>query len=131
MKILFLTLSEISSIEERDIYTDLMRKFRDEGHNLYIVSPTERRNSQKTKLKKEKGVNILQVWTLNIQKVNIFEKVVGTISIDYQYLNAINKYFNHIKFDLVIYSTPPITLTKVISEINDIVRLKTLKLSIC
>ena len=118
MKILFLTLSAISSIEERDIYTDLMRKFRDEGHDLYIVSPTERRNGQRTKLKKEKGVNILQVWTLNIQKVNIFEKVVGIVSIDYQYLNAINKYFNHIKFDLVMYSTPPITLTKVISEIK-------------
>ena len=118
MKILFLTLSGISSIEERDIYTDLMRKFRDKGHSLYIVSPTERRNGQRTKLKKEKGVNILQVWTLNIQKVNIFEKVAGTISIDYQYLNAINKYFNHIKFDLVMYSTPPITLTKVISEIK-------------
>ena len=55
MKILFLTLAGISSIEERDIYADLMRKFRDEGHDLYIVSPTERRKGQRTKLKKEKA----------------------------------------------------------------------------
>ena len=51
-------------------------------------------------------------------KDKYFEKVVGTILIDYQYLNAINKHFNQIKFDLVMYSTPPITLTKVISQIK-------------
>lgn len=118
MKILFLTLSRISSIDERGIYTDLLRKFRNKGHNLYIVSPTERRYGQRTKLKIENGVNILKVWTLNIQKTNIFEKAAGTILIDYQYLNAIKKHFNQIKFDLVMYSTPPITITKVISQIK-------------
>ena len=74
MKILFLTLSRISSIDERGIYTDLLRKFRNEGHNLYIVSPTERRYGQRTKLKIENGVNILNVWTLNIQKINILRR---------------------------------------------------------
>tara|TARA_Y100000816_G_scaffold292570_1_gene288714 strand:+ start:5239 stop:6471 length:1233 start_codon:yes stop_codon:yes gene_type:complete len=118
MKILFLTLSRISSIDERGIYTDLLRKFRNKGHNLYIVSPTERRYGQRTKSKIENGVNILKVWTLNIQKTNIFEKAAGTILIDYQYLNAIKKHFNQIKFDLVMYSTPPITITKVISQIK-------------
>jgi predicted glycosyltransferase len=38
MKILFLTIARINNISERHIYTDLIRKFRDEGHELYIVS---------------------------------------------------------------------------------------------
>ena len=118
MKILFLTLARITSIEERGIYTDLIRKFRDEGHELFIGTPSERRFGERTKLIIEKSVNILQIKTLNIQKANIIEKGVGTLSIEYKYLKAINKYFNHIKFDLVLYSTPPITLTKVISEIK-------------
>ena len=118
MKILFLTLAGISTIEERGIYTDLMRKFRDEGHELFIATPSERRFGENTKILKEKGVNILQIRTLNIQKTNIIEKGIGTLFIEYQYLKAINKYFNHIKFDLVLYSTPPITLTKVIAKIK-------------
>ena len=118
MKILFLTLIEISSIEERGIYHDLMRKFRDEGHELSIVSATERRNAKRTKLSKEKGVNILQVWTFNIQKAKLFEKALGMISIDHLYFMSINKYFKSIKFDLVLYSTPPITFTKVINRIK-------------
>ena len=118
MKVLFLTLARITNIKVREIYTDLMRKFRDEGHELFIVTPTERRFREKTKLNIIDHVNILQVKTLNIQKANIIEKGIGTLLIEYQFLNAINKHLNHKKFDLILYSTPPITLTKVISNIK-------------
>lgn len=118
MKILFLTLARITSIEDRDIYTDLMCKFRNEGHELFIATPSERRFGENTKLLNEKGVNILQIRTLNIQKTTIIEKGIGTLSIEYQYLKAINKYFNHIKFDLILYSTPPITFTNLISSLK-------------
>ena len=43
------------------IYTDLMRKFRDEGHEVYIVFPFERRSGRKTELLHENGVHILGV----------------------------------------------------------------------
>ena len=43
MNIIFLTLVEINSIEERGIYQDLLRKFRNEGHDVTIVTPVERR----------------------------------------------------------------------------------------
>ena len=43
MNILFLTMSKMTTIESRGIYTDLMRKFRDEGHEVYVVSPSKRR----------------------------------------------------------------------------------------
>ncbi len=45
MNIIFLTISRITDINSKGIYTDLMRKFRDEGHNVYIVTPNERRYS--------------------------------------------------------------------------------------
>jgi len=115
MNILFLTLANINTIHERGIYQDLLRKFTEEG----IVSPTERRNGKETHLIKSKLVDILRVKTLNIQKTNIIEKGVGTIAVEYQYLNAIRKSFNSIKFDLVLYSTPPITFSKVIKFIKE------------
>ena len=43
LRLLFLTLSNIQSIAERGIYTDLLREFRDRGHDVYIVCPSERR----------------------------------------------------------------------------------------
>ena len=54
MNILFLTMSSgFANIEARGIYTDLMRKFRDEGHEVYIIHPNERRNGRPTEVKTE------------------------------------------------------------------------------
>lgn len=118
MNILFLTLSRISDINNRGIYTDLMRKFRDEGHFVNIVCPVERRFNQDTQIIQQDGVNILRVKTLNIQKTNIFEKGVGTLLLELQYYKAIRKFHGNIKFDLILYSTPPITFTSVIRSLK-------------
>jgi len=118
MNILFLTLSNITDINERGIYTDLMRKFRNEGHQVFIVSPTERRFKLSTSFFYQYGIQLLKVKTLNIQKTNVIEKGIGTILLEYQFYKAIKKHFRDIKFDIVIYSTPPITLTKVVKSIK-------------
>ncbi|UIR55961.1 glycosyltransferase family 4 protein [Sphingobacterium sp. SRCM116780] len=116
--IIFLTLVEINSVEERGIYQDLLRKFRDEGHDVTIVTPVERRKGIATNFKQKEGISILEVKTFNIQKTNIIEKGIGTIAIEYQYLFAIKKYLSNKKFDLILYSTPPITFGKVIQFIK-------------
>jgi glycosyltransferase involved in cell wall biosynthesis len=118
MKILFLTIVKISTLEEGGIYTDLLRKFRDEGHEVFIISPIERRYKTGTNIKKEKGATLLQVKTFNIQKTNVIEKGLGTLAIESQFLRALKKSFSKEKFDLILYSTPPITFTKVINFIK-------------
>lgn len=118
MNIIFLTLVEINSIEDRGIYQDLLRKFRNEGHDVTIVTPVERRRKISTNFTEKDGVSILQVKTFNIQKTNIVEKGIGTLAIEYQYLSAIKKYTPNKKFDLVLYSTPPITFAKVIEFVK-------------
>lgn len=118
MKVLFLTLVEINSIEERGIYQDLLRQFRDKGQEVFIVTPVERRRKIATRLIQKDGVSILQVKTLNIQKTNIIEKGIGTLAIEYQYLWAVKRHLKHVTFDLVLYSTPPITLVKVIQYVK-------------
>lgn len=118
MNILFLTVSRITDINERGIYTDLIRKFRDEGHKIVIVTPSERRFNIQTNFSTKDGVQILYVKTLNIQKSNIIEKGISTILLEYQYNHAVKKYINNVKFDIILYSTPPITFTKVIKKIK-------------
>src|SRR5690554_6830775 len=109
MNILFLTVSIIDDINKRGIYTDLLRYFINQGHKVYIVSPTERRFKKKTHLIKKENHSILKVRTLNIQKTNSIEKGIGTILLEYQFNKAIKKHFKNIYFDLILYSTPPIT----------------------
>ena len=118
MNIIFITLAGIKSIENPGIYADLMRKFRDEGHLVHIVSPFERREGQATHLQEVDGVRILRVRTLNIQKTNVVEKGLGTLLIEGQFQRAIQRYFGHIQFDLILYSTPPITFTNVVKYLK-------------
>lgn len=118
MNIIFLTLVRIANIEDRSLYHDLMRKFRDEGHTVYIVSPSERRLGLETKLTESVGVHILNVRTLNVQKTNIVEKGMGTLLMESQFKKAIKKHLGGVKFDLITYSTPPITLTNVVKYLK-------------
>ena len=118
MNVIFLTLAHISDIEERGIYHDLMRKFRDEGHQVFIVTAAERRLGKETSLVDSHGVKILNVKTLNVQKTNIVEKGIGTLLIESQFKAAIKKYLGDVKFDLITYSTPPITFTNVVKYLK-------------
>ena len=118
MNVIFLTLARIDDVEIRGIYQDLMRKFRDEGHQMYIVCPVERRLGLATSLVENHGVKVLNVKTLNIQKTNVVEKGLGTLLIESQYKSAIKKYLPDVKFDLILYSTPPITFPKVIAYLK-------------
>jgi len=114
MNIIFLTMSNLRDLKTPGIYSDLMRKFRDEGHKVYIMSPRERRSGERTKMYGVDGVQILGVRTLNLQKTNVVEKGIGQILVEYLYIRAIKRFAKDIQFDLILYSTPPITFPKVI-----------------
>ena len=118
MNIIFITLVRLTDIEKHGLYEDLMRKFRNKGHQVYIVCSSERRFVQETALTEVSGVRILYVKTLNIQKTNIVEKGVGTLLIERQYVKAIKKHLSGVSFDLITYSTPPITFTNVVKYLK-------------
>ena len=115
MNILFLTLVPTHSIASRGIYNDLMREFVRRGHTPYIVCPIERRFRQPEQVIQSDGAHILQVRTLNIQKTNLIEKGIGTLLLEHQFMNAIKRHWSDLRFQLCIYSTPPITFNKIIA----------------
>lgn len=115
MNILFLTMSTMVKVPESSgIYNDLIRKFRNEGHKVYIMYPNERRNGLPTTLTEDNGIYCLGVQTLNVQKTNIIEKGIGQLLLEYQFKSALKKFLKDIQFDLILYSTPPITFNNVI-----------------
>ena len=119
MNVLFLTLSDFNSIEEHNIYTDLLREFAKNKHKVYVVSPVERRKKQSTVLLREKNATILKLKIGNTQKTNLIEKGISTVRIEHQFINGIKEYFSDVRFDLVIYSTPPITFCNAIKFVKN------------
>ena len=60
MNVLFLTLLDFNSIDEKNIYTDLLREFAKHGHRLFVISPVERRKKIDTKIIKTNNATILK-----------------------------------------------------------------------
>ena len=118
MNILFLTMAQMLDINNYGIYTDLMRKFANEGHNVHIATPLQRRTRLNTHIINTNNVHILGIKTLNVTKTNTIEQGVGQILLEYQFINAIKKYWVNTHFDLILYSTPPITFTNVIKYLK-------------
>ena len=115
MNVIFLTMVPTPSLLSRGIYTDLLRRFVSEGHNVYVVYPRERNLGQSTELYKADGATFIGVRTLNLQKTSTIEKGIGQVLVEGQYKRALKKYLSSVHFDLILYSTPPITFPRVIS----------------
>ena len=118
MNVLFLTIGRMESIANRGIYTDLLRCFIENGDEVYTVSSYEKRTKSKTELIMDNGVHMLHVKIGNITKCSIIEKGISTVLIESQFIKAIKKYYKDIKFDLVIYSTPPITFVNAVKYVK-------------
>lgn len=117
MNVLFLTLAWPEE-DEHNIYTDLMEEFRSGGHNVYVVAARERRVGKATEYSVENGLHILRVKCGNIQKTNHIEKGLSCLLLGYQMQIAIRKYLCNTDFDLIIYSTPPITLARTVKALK-------------
>lgn len=118
MNVLFLTLLAFDSIQERTLYTDLLREFVKNGNHVYAISPVEKRHNQETHLIEEENATILRLQIGNTQKTNIVEKGISTVMIEPTFKKAIREYFSNVKFDLVLYSTPPITLVSAVEYVK-------------
>lgn len=118
MNILFLTLNRFETLDDRTIYSDLLREFCRNGNHVYVISPLEQRYVKETHINKSEQSAILRLKIGNIQKTNILVKGVSTLRIESDYKRAIEKFFSDVKFDLVLYSTPPITLLGAIEYVK-------------
>lgn len=118
MNILFLSIGDISSIKHREIYPDLLREFIKNNHNVYVVCSREKRNNLDTEVVEEDGAKLIKVKIGNITKTNLIEKGISTLLVSVQYKRAIKKFLPDVRFDLIMYSTPPITLVDCIEYVK-------------
>ncbi len=118
MNVLLLSIGNLKDVRQHEIYTDLLREFRDRGHTVYAISTYERRVNKETEFKEEHGIKMLRVKIGNITKCGTIEKGISTVTLQSAFKKAIKKYLSDVVFDLVLYSTPPITLCNVVEYIK-------------
>ena len=118
MKVLFLALGDYTSVRNRGIYLDLLREFIAEGHEIYIVTTLKPETGERFRLIEEEGSHLLKVQAGRITKTNAIEKGINMLLIEKRYIKAIEQHFPGVRFDLVLYPTPPITFLKVVEYIR-------------
>lgn len=119
LKILFLSQVTIFSLEDKNIYTDLIHEFLEHGHCVTVISAYERRNIENFKKPVfPENFELIKVKTPNLQKTTKVEKAIGHLVFDFQLLYVIKKHFTKKEFDICLYFSPPITITRTLSYVK-------------
>lgn len=122
LNILFLSLGKYNefNINDNGIYTSLIQMFKEYDLDVYIISPIEKRNYNEEieKLRYVDEIHYLDVKIGNITKTSKIEKGLSTINLENRFLRAIKNHLSDIKFDLILYPTPPITFYKAIKYLK-------------
>ena len=109
MRILFLSISPVPHVGNHSISLDLLHEMHKRGHEIYIVAGLPKQEQTETYLAEEAGCKILRVKIGGNKKANLIVKGITTLTLPQKYVNAVKKYYADVKFDLVLYPTPPIT----------------------
>lgn len=118
MNVLFMTIAYPKK-EEKNIYSDLMQEFNRNNHKVYVACASDKLLNKNAILMEENGINVLRILCDNLTgNVNLLKKGLATITLERKFINAINDNLFNIKFDLIIYSTPPITFAKAVEVIK-------------
>lgn len=111
MKVLLLTIAPKNA---QKMNKDIAYEFFNDGHTVYIVCPEDAHNPATKQFIEIDGINYLFVKSGNaVGKVGLLKKVKNFLLVDTIYKNALKK-SGISGINLVLYSTPPITLVHTI-----------------
>ena len=114
MKVLFMSLGTFYNLNDSSVHLDILKRFAEE-HEVWLVCKNE---DKPTELTEELGIHVLRVHTGELKKVGLIKKGINTIKVEPQFKNAIRNYLSDIKFDLVLYTTPPITFASAVKYVK-------------
>lgn len=119
MNILFLTLVKLNSLDDTMVYTDMLNTFSDFGQDVFAICPLEKRDKKDNYVERKKAIQLLHA---NIGgdyfNTNIFEKGITLVTLEKSYIRAIKEYYSQVVFDIILYTTPPITFNNVVEHVK-------------
>lgn len=124
MNILYITTVFPESIETSTIYTDLAEEL-SKMHDVTVLTNIERKRNKKTYLSQERNCEVLRVRTGNQYNVNLIEKGITLVTLNFLMKRALKKYLRNKKYDLILYESPPVTLSNVVLYAKKLYKAKT------
>ena len=118
MNILFITIAWPEK-GKRNLYTDLINKFVQEGHTVNVVTNRPRKDGKSGSFDLEDGIQVLRIKTGNIAKTNPLEKSLSLMLLGRQFKQGIDKHLGAQKIDLILFNTPPITLSHLLKSLKE------------
>ena len=109
MNVIFLTINSSFKLNDRGIYQDLLRHFRNQGHTVFIAKIG---TADESDVENVDGATVLNVRTPSLKNANLIKKGIATLLVEYNFTRALKKHFSHVNFDLILYGTPPITYVR-------------------
>lgn len=97
-----------------NIYTDLAVALKNNDHTVKVIVSEEKKKIDQTKEFKERELPVLRVRTGNMYEVGFVEKTLTFLNVSKELIKAIKEYYSNDKFDLILFSSPPATLHKVV-----------------
>ncbi len=119
MNVLFLTIGTFDNFEVSSVHIDVVKAIAREGHKVYVACTNTQHNAAKVSLEQCQGVFLLRIKTGAVKKnTNLIKKGISTIMLENTFINAIGTCLSDVKFDLVLYHTPPVTFEKVVRYVK-------------
>ncbi len=113
MKILYL--SQRFGFTTSGIYADLMKELVNRGHDVCIITCSSDTHIDYNSINYDNGCKIFHIKVINQFCTNRIIKFIAQLQIAYKMRRKIKSLPDNIKFDLVLYPTPPITFAKLLS----------------
>lgn len=117
MNVLFVTIAWTQK-GSTNLYTDLLGEFKNNGHNVFVLHGGSTRIVGPSTLEKEENITVVRVKTGKIAKTNPVRKFISLLMLGKKLNHALNKHIASVSFDLILFATPPITLSRFLEKIK-------------
>jgi hypothetical protein len=118
MNVLFLSVMDMTSLNESNIYTDLLREFIKNGHHVDIISPIETSNGTNDVNVVSEGYNIYKPHVGNITNTGFVEKGISIMKFRRQIIECIKQKIGNKKIDIFLVAVPPVTVNVVVAYVK-------------
>jgi len=113
VNVLYVSISFPKEEEGRNLYTDLAQEIA-KKHSITVLATEEKKKIQKTQINKERDIEVIRVKVGNMYNVSLIEKAISYITLPYFVNKTIKKELNDRKYDMILYTAPPITIGKIV-----------------
>ena len=118
MNVLLLNVAFPDLEEGANLYGDLAMEFAARGHAMHVATLLERRRGRESRLTPQRGVQVLQVASGDLFNVGFVRKGLTMLGLERDFRNAIRRTWPTLRFDLLLYPTPPITFVGLVEDLK-------------